>query len=154
MILYDNSGAGGTRELMAGSAAPVTEAPPVDAELTGMGALPFAWYDGAVPDLELFGDGAPLETDEVASAPDVSFASVVLRSSLFLLLPPPLRYSSFFENKKNERNRRWSLPPTLKALLFVAPRFFLVLLLAAAVKAVTMLVWKEKQEIKDETSPH
>lgn len=37
-----------------------------------MGALPFAWYDGAVPDLELFEDGAPLETDEVASAPDVS----------------------------------------------------------------------------------
>lgn len=54
------------------SAAPITEAPPVDPKLTGMGALPFSWYDGAVPDLELFGDGAPLETDEVASAPDVS----------------------------------------------------------------------------------
>ncbi|CBJ48596.1 conserved unknown protein [Ectocarpus siliculosus] len=52
-------------------AAGTAEAPPTDAELTGMGALPFVWYDGAVPDLELFGDGTPLETDEVASAPDV-----------------------------------------------------------------------------------
>lgn len=65
------SGAG-ARGLMLASAAPITEAPPVDPKLTGMGALPFAWYDGAVPDLELFGDGTPLETDEVASAPDVS----------------------------------------------------------------------------------
>lgn len=58
---------------MLSSAAATTEAPPADAELTGMGTLPFAWYRGAVPDLELFADGAPLETDEVASAPDVSF---------------------------------------------------------------------------------
>lgn len=53
------------------STAAMTEAPPMDAELTGMGVLPFVWYSGAVPDLELFGDGVPLETDEVASAPDV-----------------------------------------------------------------------------------
>ena len=53
------------------SAAAMMEAPPADAELTGMGALPFVWYSGVVPDLEMFGDGVPLETDEVASAPDV-----------------------------------------------------------------------------------
>lgn len=58
------------------SAAVTLEAPPQDAELTGMGTLPFLWYKGAVLDLDLFGDGAPLETDEVASAPDVSFCLV------------------------------------------------------------------------------
>ncbi|CAM9838922.1 unnamed protein product [Pylaiella littoralis] len=57
------------------SAAATTEAPPADAELTGMGTLPFAWYRGAVPDLELFADGAPLETDEVASAPDIDITA-------------------------------------------------------------------------------
>ncbi|CAM9624757.1 unnamed protein product [Ectocarpus sp. 6 AP-2014] len=56
-------------------AAGTTEAPPTDAELTGMGALPFVWYDGAVPDLELFGDGTPLETDEVASSPDIDITA-------------------------------------------------------------------------------
>eukprot|EP00752_Nemacystus_decipiens_P013301 g11781.t1 len=63
------------RGLMLASAAPITEAPPVDPKLTGMGALPFALYDGAVPDLELFADGALLETDEVASAPDVDITA-------------------------------------------------------------------------------
>ncbi|CAM9833140.1 unnamed protein product, partial [Ectocarpus sp. 12 AP-2014] len=56
-------------------AAETTEAPPTDPELTGMGALPFVWYDGAVPDLELFGDSTPLETDEVASAPDIDITA-------------------------------------------------------------------------------
>ncbi|CAM9398531.1 unnamed protein product [Ectocarpus fasciculatus] len=60
---------------MAPPPAAIAEAPPTDAELTGMGALPFVWYDGAVPDLELFGDGTPLETDEVASAPDIDITA-------------------------------------------------------------------------------
>lgn len=47
------------------------DAPPLNAELTGMGPLPFAWYEGCVEDLAVFGD-VPLEIDEVASAPDVS----------------------------------------------------------------------------------
>ena len=42
-----------------------------DSQLTSMGSLPFAWYDGSVDDLEMFGAG-PLETDEVASTPNVS----------------------------------------------------------------------------------
>jgi len=64
---FDSPGVG------AGALVPaaMTEAPPSDAELTGMGVLPFVWYCGAVPDLELFGDGVSLETDDVASAPDV-----------------------------------------------------------------------------------
>ena len=45
--------------------------PPLDAELTGMGPLPFVWYKGSVQDLAVFGE-VPLESDEVASAPDVS----------------------------------------------------------------------------------
>lgn len=65
-------------------AAAITEAPPTDPELTGMGELPLVWYDGAVPDLELFGDGTPLETDEVASAPDVSVLALRL---LYRLVP-------------------------------------------------------------------
>lgn len=52
-------------------AAAGADAPPLDASLMGMGLLPFVWYEGSVPDLELFGT-TPLETDEVASAPDVS----------------------------------------------------------------------------------
>ncbi|CAM9142413.1 unnamed protein product, partial [Hapterophycus canaliculatus] len=51
------------------------EAPPVDAQLTGLGEIPFVWYQGAVPDLELFGDGVPLETDEVASAPEIDITA-------------------------------------------------------------------------------
>lgn len=47
------------------------DAPPLNAELTGMGPLPFAWYEGSVEDLAVFGE-VPLEIDEVASAPDVS----------------------------------------------------------------------------------
>lgn len=40
------------------------------AELTGLGALPFVWYEGCVSDLGMFGT-EPLETDEVAYAPEV-----------------------------------------------------------------------------------
>lgn len=58
--------------MVASSPTAPTEAPPADPQLTGLGELPFVWYTGAVADLELFGDGVPLETDEVASAPDVS----------------------------------------------------------------------------------
>lgn len=42
----------------------------VDSELTGMGELPFTWYKGCVLDLGMFGED-PLETDEVASSPEV-----------------------------------------------------------------------------------
>lgn len=49
----------------------IEDAPPLDAELMGIGVLPFVWYEGCVKDLELFGNVA-LETDEVASSPDVS----------------------------------------------------------------------------------
>ena len=54
-----------------GAEATELDAPPLNAELTGMGPLPFAWYQGSVEDLAIFGD-VPLEIDEVASAPDVS----------------------------------------------------------------------------------
>lgn len=67
------------------------ECPPLDAELTGMGMLPFVWYEGCVTDLELFGV-VPLETDEVASAPDVSRLLTYPRRTIdnhdFLLLGP------------------------------------------------------------------
>lgn len=65
----------GTEQLLAGADAPLR-----DAELTGMGVLPFVWYDGSVSDLEQFG-AEPLETDEVASAPDVSDHDVALYTS-------------------------------------------------------------------------
>ncbi|CAM9675644.1 unnamed protein product, partial [Scytosiphon promiscuus] len=61
--------------IIASSAAAPKEAPPVDAQLTGLGELPFVWYQGAVPDLEFFGDGMPLETDEVASAPEIDITA-------------------------------------------------------------------------------
>ncbi len=79
---------------------PLSEAPPADAELTGMGVLPFVWYSGAVPDLELFGDGVPLETDEVASSPDVRCKYVpthlpLIQSLAVLPPPPPLTFPLF-----------------------------------------------------------
>lgn len=67
----------GTKSLRRGdfggvlSGTDIEDAPPLDAELMGIGVLPFLWYEGCVKDLELFGNVA-LETDEVASSPDVS----------------------------------------------------------------------------------
>lgn len=55
----------------ASSSTDIEDAPPLDAKLMGIGALPFVWYEGCVQDLELLGNAA-LDTDEVASSPDVS----------------------------------------------------------------------------------
>lgn len=71
MLHLQNISGAGDGTMVALSATAQTEALSVDPQLTGLGGLPFVWYEGAVPDLELFGDGVPLETDEVASAPDV-----------------------------------------------------------------------------------
>lgn len=58
-------------EATAEDATTLIDAPPLQAELSGMGPLPFTWYEGSVADLNIFGE-EPLEIDEVASAPDVS----------------------------------------------------------------------------------
>lgn len=60
------------------------EAPPPEPELTGMGDLPFMWYEGCVADVEFFGKDS-LQTDDVASSPDVS-------SHLLALLAAPTYY--------------------------------------------------------------
>lgn len=108
---------------MPSSAAATMEAPPGDAELTGMGALPFVWYKGAVPDLELFENGAPLETDEVASAPNVSCfsASSPNQSRFFLSSPRSRKRKSQASSSPHPPGCDWFISLSTTCCLFSSP---------------------------------